>query len=113
MTLKKVQFESNLEEIDNSNSNKNGVSNNNLITVGVRIRPLNDKEKSQGNQNSIKINERNSEIIIHDRQHKVNSFTCDFIITDQTAESYASLDNNSIADSQQQYVNKNKHLIKF
>ena len=102
MTLKKVHFLSNLEETENSN--KSGIiNNNNLITVGVRIRPLNEKEKSQGNQNSIKINERNSEIIIHDRQHKVNSFTCDFIITDQTSVCYTSADN--ISDSQQQYVN--------
>jgi kinesin family member 14 len=104
MTSKRVHFKSHENDSTNSNNSSGGSnSSNNLITVGVRVRPLNDKEKAQGNHNSIKINERNNEIIINDKQNKLNSFTCDFIITDQTSSS-TSYQSNSIQDNQQQYV---------
>ena len=104
---KRVHFKS--DENENANTNNsatsstssNSNSNNQLITVGVRVRPLNEKEKLH--HNSIKVNERNNEIIIYDRQNKINSFTCDFIITEQESIS-SEYEPASLEDSQQQYV---------
>ena len=65
MTSKWVHFKSHENDSTNSNNSSGGSnSSNNLITVGVRVRPLNDKEKAQGNHNSIKINERNNVFFI-------------------------------------------------
>jgi kinesin family protein 14 len=72
---------------------------NNLITVAVRVRPLNNKETSHGYYDAIKVLNLN-EILLNDipgnKQHR---FRCDHIITDQ-----ASANSKNACDDQQQYV---------
>lgn len=51
---------------------------NNLITVGVRVRPLNNEELSLGYQSAVRLNESKKEIYVNDRTNKPLKFTCDF-----------------------------------
>ena len=70
--------------LSNPHSSANS-GDNNLITVGIRVRPLNCKEKASGCFNILKINEENTEITLNDRLNKQHKFTCDFVITEQQA----------------------------
>jgi kinesin family member 14 len=85
---------------------------NNLITVGIRVRPLNAKEKSSGSYNVLKLNEENNEITLTDRLSKLHKFSCDFVITNQQVNNTSThaTETNKIEtdvcleDSQQLYV---------
>jgi len=115
----------NIENIDSSsshllNSNKKLNANhpstqssneNNLITVGIRVRPLNVKEKSAGSYNVLKLNEANNEITLTDRLSKLHKFSCDFVITNQQVNKTTTTESNNkietdvcLEDSQQLYV---------
>ena len=77
-------------------------SENNLIKVGIRVRPANEKELAMGSKNIIKINEHQNEIVLNDNNKHHHKFECDFVITDQLSSN-----SNQFADtaeSQQQYV---------
>jgi kinesin family protein 14 len=77
---------------------------NNLITVGIRVRPLNAKEKSSGNSNILKINDTTNEITLTDRLSKLHKFSCDFVITNQQVNVKQQEADVCVEDSQQLYV---------
>jgi hypothetical protein len=65
-----------------------------LIKVGIRVRPVSTKEKDlNGNFNAIRVNDSQTEISLLQKNvgssvggasfNKQNKFTCDFVITDQ------------------------------
>lgn len=86
-----------------SNSSSSRLSgDNNLIKVGIRVRPANEKEIALGSKNIIKIDEKSNEILLNENNSKHHRFKCDFIITDQIAESAAHLDKSETAENQQQ-----------
>ena len=86
------------------NTNTNSSSNDtNLITVGVRVRPLNAKEKAAGYHNILRINEEKTELVVNDRSNKHHTFSCDFVITNQQKSLSSELIEDS-EDSQQLYV---------
>lgn len=81
----------------------------NLITVAIRVRPLNSKELLNGHTNAIRINNQDREVLVTDKSNKVLKFCSDHIITDQQSSNFmipAELekDQNLIASSQQKYV---------
>ena len=85
-----------------SNTSSRSGGDNNLIKVGIRVRPANEKEIALGNKNIIKIDEEKNEILLNENNSKHHRFKCDFIITDQTAVSAANIDKNESAENQQQ-----------
>jgi kinesin family protein 14 len=66
-----------------NNNNYNSNPKDNLITVAVRVRPLDSKEHAGGCYNAIRINDITKEITVNDRTNKPLTFTCDHIITNQ------------------------------
>lgn len=62
-------------------------NDNNLITVGVRVRPLSSKEQALGYRDCTLLDpdSNNTEICVSDKSNKTHKFQCDFVITDQTS----------------------------
>lgn len=88
-------------------------SDSNAIRVGIRVRPLSTKERSQGYHDCTHIDSsdpNNTQIWVTDKSNKTSKFHCDFIITDQTsvnlpvAGNDGMVDPNIIGSSQQQHV---------
>ena len=71
-------------------NHKNKTENdNNLITVGIRIRPLNRKELTQGYKNVIQVGDEYKKISITDNTSKQHHFECDYCFTDKnSSQSY-------------------------
>ena len=88
--------------INSCTNNSSNLNNENSITVAVRVRPLNEKEKESGYYDSIRVDDSNKEITLYDKSNnKQHKFTCDYVITDQESTKNKS---SSILDNQQQYV---------
>ena len=66
-------------------SNKNKAENDNLITVGIRIRPLSKKEITQGHKNVIQVSDNYKKISINDPSCKQQQFECDICFTDNNS----------------------------
>jgi kinesin family protein 14 len=64
---------------------KTNKENDNLITVGIRIRPLNRKEISQGFKNMLQISDDEKTINITDRTNQHHEFTCDHCFTEKNS----------------------------
>ena len=81
-------------------------SDQNQITVGVRVRPMMGQELNPVNSNSVKVNEDYNEITIIDRSSKQLKFSCDFVIVDQksTGQMKKAETPNEIADAQQEHL---------
>jgi hypothetical protein len=80
--------------------------NDNLITVAVRIRPLEAKETTAGPTNAVRFNPQSNQIVVINdlkQQQAPLTFTCDHIITDQKSASSAS-STGTDGDAQQQFV---------
>jgi kinesin family protein 14 len=81
--------------------------NDNLITVAVRIRPLETKETVQGQINAVRFNPQSNQIlVINDHkqtQQQPLTFTCDHVITDQKPTNWTQGLTDE-GDAQQQYV---------
>jgi kinesin family protein 14 len=84
----------------------NTQQNDNLITVAVRIRPLETKETASGHINAVRYNSQSNQIlVINDhKQQPPLTFTCDHVITDQKPTNWAQQNLVDGGDAQQQYV---------
>ena len=93
--------------LDSMSSNYKSSDMNNLIRVGIRVRPANEKELAIGGRNVIRVDKEKNQIVLKDSSSKQHEFECDFIITDQESISDCSDCSGREEDSinnQQQYV---------
>ena len=63
-------------------------SNENAITVAIRVRPLNETEKQAGCHTAVRVNDARNELTLNaSRVNKSLKFSSDFVITDQQSTS--------------------------
>lgn len=83
--VKGTNQSSSIERNLSLSANYKSSSENNLIKVGIRVRPTNEKELALGSKNIIRVDQEKNQIVLKDASNKQHEFECDFVITDQKA----------------------------
>ncbi len=73
----------NQSSLDSVSSNYKTSDTTNLIKVGIRIRPTNEKEIAAGSKNTIRVDKESNKIFLKDATSKQHEFKADYVITDQ------------------------------